>query len=242
MSKLNNGKQLLKANKVEHDCWLSSHAPDSQSLGGGYSRIKYNRQNMKIYNISYCIIYLWRLSDAWLETEYWDETCDTKIVSEFPAKENELVIAHRCFNFPTDGQRCINPYTLQAAFKTQNNDFDGCKYGSKATCPHKLFTKCCTWCHKETGLLLPCRNLDDTIIKPCTCGMDCWSFDKPSAEVAAKQKPLLKSKGKAGKQARESKKRKLEEAAEDDDNDNSRSSKKRKTSETDDHDATDDDE
>jgi len=88
-------------------------------------------------------------------------------------EKSDLHFAHKCGRGKAKsrgGPTCINPYHLLVVPGSLNQDHKGCKYGSRATCPH---TPKCIFTWPDTGLIKPCFMQDKGIPVDCLCERKC---------------------------------------------------------------------
>jgi len=96
-----------------------------------------------------------------------------------------LLLRHRCGNGYNAGvsvrvkgsilprlksRVCVNPWCLQIGTYAENSDDRGCRYGSRALCPHR---KRCRFNDPVTGRPIPCLQSKKRVPK-CRCTPKCY--------------------------------------------------------------------
>lgn len=120
------------------NCYIATFKDDK---AGNYAAHKFNRSNVHVHRTAAVLAFPDRVRDiarAHLENE--------------EGSNNDLVVAHRCGT-----AKCFNPRHMTIVTQKVNEDHKGCRYGSRALCPH--WPKCI---FVKNGVLIPCLNMRTT--------------------------------------------------------------------------------
>jgi hypothetical protein len=151
---------LAKSFKVEpkstRDCWLIESKGESYptfkvgSVKGGGQR------NRRLHVVFYALLV-------------------EKAKYLLPNSGGGELLRHRCGNgWGKHRFVCVNPWHLIKGTSAQNADDRGCKFGSKALCPHKPK---CIFNNYETGEPIPCLQ-SRVRVRKCTHDPRCYPRSK----------------------------------------------------------------
>jgi hypothetical protein len=131
--------------RTSRDCYIATFKDDK---GSAYAAHKFGNNNVHVHRTAAVLSFPDRVQDI----------SRAEDLGEEKLPNNVFVVAHRCGT-----AKCFNPRHVVVVTQLVNEDHKGCRYGSKALCPHR--PKCI---FVRNGRFLPCLNMVNT---PAKCSL-----------------------------------------------------------------------